>query len=811
MENQIISSIYQVMELGFNNQIIHHHTEDNELSGRTITIEDKEIINFGSCAYLGIEHHEALKQGVIEATEQLGVQFSSSRAYASLGLLKEVEAEMRHIFGQPLIVTPSTTLGHLAAMPVVVEDDDVVILDMQVHSSVQMAAQLLKARGIKIHIIRHNDMQGLEKKIQELHGKHEKIWYMADGVYSMYGDYAPLADITALMERYAELHLYIDDAHGMGWTGEQGMGYVRSQIDHHPHMVMATSMNKSFSAAGGCMIFPNEEMRHKVLLCGASLIFSGPIQPPMLGAALASAKLHQTEEISQRQDKLRELTRYMNQQLRDKGIPQVVENDSPIYFIPIGLPRVINPFVHKLKDDGFLINPAAFPAVPMKRGGLRFMLTCHLEKADIKRLVERIWVHYHQMLIDEGITEQHIAKHFRIPQFKLKPMGRNLSAANAKTNVLQVSYKRSISQIKASEWNALHAASGTLSHSVISALEFVFSSKAKQPENQWDFHYIQVHDRTGQAVLSTFYTTALVKDDMFAPANVSSLLEEKRHQDPYYLNSKVVMLGSMITKGEHLYLNRQHPEWQQALQLLIDKMQDTAAEVNASQLMFREFYGALDSELKSTMLDKGFTVLQLPNNMRLSDVAWQNQDEFMHHLRGRYRSDFRREILKFEDQFTVITDKPNNQQALQACYQLYSNVFERSLEMNVHKLPFEYFRILCSHHSFDIIRLYLKHDPRPEHERQPVGVMFSYFEGGTYHAMIVGLDYEFNQQFGVYKQALYQTAKRANTLNASGLDLAFTADLVKKKIGAHAEHTWAFVQVLDTYNLQVIENLRAAA
>ena len=71
--------------------------------------------------------------------------------------------------------------------------------------------------------------------------------------------------------------------------------------------------------------------------------------------------------------------------------------------------------------------------------------------------------------------------------------------------------------------------------------------------------------------------------------------------------------------------------------------------------------------------------------------------------------------------------------------------------------------------------------------------------------MIVGIDYQFNQSFGVYKQALYQTVQRANQLGASRLDLAFTAELVKKKVGAQAQSTWAFVQMMDTYHFQVID------
>jgi len=811
MANQTTATVYQIIEDGYQKTILHNHTEDAEFNGKYLTLGGKKTVNFGSCSYLGLEHHPQLVQGAIEAIQNFGTQFSSSRTYLSIGLLKELEDHLYKIFENPLLVTPSTTMGHLATLPIVVEDEDAVILDMQVHSSVQMAAQLLKARGINMTIVRHNDMEALEKKVCELRPNHKKIWYLADGVYSMYGDFAPLEKIIPMMNQYPELHLYIDDAHGMSWAGKNGRGYVRSQITHHKRMVLAVSLNKSFACGGGCIIFPSEEMRKKVLFCGGTLIFSGPLQPPMVGAALASAKLHLSQEIITHQRQLADSIHYLNQKLHEAHLPQVVENESPIFFIPVGLPKHIAPMIKHLKDDGFLVNSASFPATTMKRGGVRFMVTCHHTKADIDHLVDRLLFHYHTFLEESGFTESDIARNFRIPNFTLKPI---CSQAQLKvisqTTSLNVFYERSIQNIDRVEWDHIHADKGTLSHAALRALQSTFG-KGKQPEDQWEFHYVRIKDLDGKTVLSTFYTVALVKDDIFSPETISRVIEEKRKKDPYYLNSKVVTLGSMITKGEHLYLDRSHSEWKKALQILIDQMQKTSGEVQASRIMFREFYGDLDSELKTTMLEKGFTVFQLPNNVSIKNTTWKCEEEYLQCLKGRYRSDFRREILKYENLFEVETEKPTTHQERQACYQLYTNVFERAYEMNMHKLPFEYFEVMCEHKSFDIIRLYLKDHPSAQNERKPVGVMFSYFEANTYYALLVGIDYTCNQSHGVYKQALYQTVKRANQIGAKNIDLAFTAELVKKKVGAHPEKTWAFVQLLDTYNLQIIDTISQMA
>jgi 7-keto-8-aminopelargonate synthetase-like enzyme len=279
--------------------------QDEELNGREVTLAGKRVVNFGSCSYLGLEVDERLKQGAIDATIRYGTQYSSSRLFSACPLYEELEDLFYKIFdNNPAILAATTTLTHLAALPILVQDNDLVILDHQVHGSVQLAVQLLKARGTKVEMIKHNRMDMLEDLIKENPNKYNKIWYMADGLYSMYGDYAPLKDIQYLMEKYPTFHVYVDDAHGMSWAGKHGNGYVLSQMSLHPKMVLTTSLAKGFGTGGGVTVLSDKEMMRKILTCGSSYTFSGPVQPPMLGASIASAKIHLTDEIYSLQSSL---------------------------------------------------------------------------------------------------------------------------------------------------------------------------------------------------------------------------------------------------------------------------------------------------------------------------------------------------------------------------------------------------------------------------------------------------------------------------------------------------------------------------
>ncbi len=285
-------TVDQIVSYGIEKGILHLHTGKQMLKGTGLSINDRPIVNFGSCSYLGLEFDTRVKDSARDAIELYGTQFSSSRAYISLGLYKELQHLLEKIFDAPCVITPTTTLGHIANIPVMVCDGDAVIMDQQVHNSVQTAVQLVKARGGYIEMIRHNRMDLLEARIKELRSRHKKIWYMADGIYSMFGDCSPVDLIYKLMDQYPEFHYYVDDAHGMSIHGKHGRGFVLRDHDIHQKMVVATSLNKAFASGGGVLIYGNPELARKVANVGGPLLSSGPMQPSALGAAIASAKIH---------------------------------------------------------------------------------------------------------------------------------------------------------------------------------------------------------------------------------------------------------------------------------------------------------------------------------------------------------------------------------------------------------------------------------------------------------------------------------------------------------------------------------------
>jgi 7-keto-8-aminopelargonate synthetase-like enzyme len=362
--------------------------DDAEYTGSHVEIGGERLRNFGGCSYLGLEQRSELKRGAIAAIERYGTQFSFSRAYLESPLYRQLEDALCEMTGGFAMVTPSTTLGHLAALPVLIGPGDAVLIDQFTHASVHMATGLL--RGPRIEPVRHNDIGALERKIIELSGQHERVWYLADGIYSMLGDAAPMAALDRLLEAYPKLHIYLDDAHATSWTGARGRGLALDALRDKSRVVVALSLNKAFSAAGGALIFPNEELRRLVRHCGGPMLFSGPVQPPMLGAALASARLQLSDELPEIQAALRERIELARTLARELGLSFASDDATPIFFVRCGALKTMYPVARAVRRAGFYVSPSGFPAVPKNQSGLRFTLSTHNSLDDVRDLITTI-------------------------------------------------------------------------------------------------------------------------------------------------------------------------------------------------------------------------------------------------------------------------------------------------------------------------------------------------------------------------------------------------------------------------------------
>ncbi|MFL9831355.1 aminotransferase class I/II-fold pyridoxal phosphate-dependent enzyme [Flavobacterium sp. ST-87] len=776
--------------------IMHINSEEQSFNGEKFRIKGRDLINFGTCGYLGLEIHPDLIAGSIELTKKFGTQLSMSRAYIRPPYIQELEELMSQVFdGNKVICYTSTSNAHISVIATIIKPDDLIILDQQVHFSVQFPCKNAKLLGTEVKMVRHSNYEMLEEMIRENYNKYNRIWYMADGVYSMHGDLPDTTILKQLLNKYPKLHLYFDDAHGMGWAGKNGAGYIYEQLGVNERIVIISTLAKGFGCVGGTAIFADSEMYRRTDIFGGPLSYSHPLSPASAGAAIASAKIHLSNDIYTYQAELRDLMHYMNGCLKEKNLPNISSPDSPIYFIGSGLNKVTRNFVHRILQQGIYVNTATFPVVPNDKSGLRFTLTRHNTKADIELLTDAMAYHLPKAIEEEGDCVERVYQEFG---FHLKKKANNSLIKPINNSNLVVEEYTSIHDINPADWDCMFQDRGNISHSGMRAMEEIFSDNEK-PEENWSFHYIIVRDKAAKVILATFFTGAIYKDDIVAPENVSKQIEEVRKADPYYLCSKTLAMGSLFCEGDFIYQDTQHPEWRNSVNCLFDFVSKTKKEIKATTVIFRDF--EKESILTQIIEEEGFAKMRMPNTNVIQNPKWETPDDLMALIKSKKKRDnIKQYAIRNLDKFEIkIKNEITDKEAI-LYFNLFENVKKANYSYNFFQYPAKMPEILSKYKEWEFIEISLKEN------NQLVAVVFSYVGDHHYCPLIVGLDYNYIDSHHVYKQAMFQMVKRGNDLNKKITYLGLTADFEKQKYLALTIPTWAYLKVDETYNLELIES-----
>ncbi|MFK7787124.1 MAG: aminotransferase class I/II-fold pyridoxal phosphate-dependent enzyme [Crocinitomicaceae bacterium] len=797
MANKLISSIYDHIQSGIDRNVLHlKNSPLGIVDGRVLQINDASLLNFSSYSYLGLEVDPRVKEGGASAIRKYGSQFGSSRAFVALDIYEEMEGLLSQIFETPVVVAPSTTLAHQAALPVIIGDNDAIILDQQVHASVKTTVDMLKPKGITVEILRHNRMDLLEERIKQLKTKYDRIWYMCDGVYSMYGDFAPVKFLEQLMIDHDQFHVYIDDAHGMSWTGKNGRGYVLDQIDHHPQMILVTSLNKAFAGAGGVIATVSKKWYREIKTCGGTLIFSTPIQPPMLGVDIAVAKIHLSEEINELQNYFKRRIKFCTMRLKELGLPDISE-ESPVFYIATGTPKVTFNLVQKMIDSGYYMSPAIFPAVGSMQSGIRFCVNVNHSLNDIDNMLYTLKEHFESAFREEGADLAKLPRYF--PALKGQTFPSTVSKSPNELNLME---HRSIKEVDREDWDTFFKGKGSFDWDGMKFLESVYGNR-ELPEDNWDFYYYIVKDADNKVVLATFFTSTLAKEDTFSKKSRSMVIEEKRKQDPYMMTSKILTMGSMLTEGDHLYLNQESPFWKRALTEVLDTALNLKNQISAKQLILRDFRES--HMIQSYLLEEGYVKVDLPhaNIIEKDALQWSKDAEFRRSLSSNDRRKLKK-VFEHKSCFEVSFANHLSSEELDEWYELYLNIQSKSLEINTFPIPKEFIEIAVVHPNWEAMRISIKAEHNGGKEKV-VAFGLTYRSNDSFSPMVLGIDYKFVESHGLYRQAIFQLVKRASHQNIERIHMGFTADIEKRRFGAIQQPRVAFALIDDTYTMQVIE------
>ena len=610
----------------------------------------------------------------------------------------------------------------------------------------------------------------------------------------MYGDSAPLKELEELLNKYEQFHLYIDDAHGMSSYGKNGAGYVLSKITLHSKMILATALGKAFGTIGGIFVVPDKELCDKIRNCAGPLIFSSQQSIPVLGASIASAKIHLSDEIYLMQKELAEKISHCHNLLEKYNLPDISDPETPVFFVALGSIKAGFSLVKKMMDDGYFLNLAIFPAVPETCTGIRFTITRHQSLTDIENMVIRLSVNFWKTLKDEQHSIENIAKAFK----RITNLERFILAAkrdDQEKSAYNLLYANSITKIRAEEWNRIFDGDTPFDFNGLKFLEETFRNNTQQ-EHNCRFHYFIVYDSYNRPIIATFFTSTTIKDDMLSPSPVSMEIEMIRSSNPYYLTSKALIMGSILTTGDYLFLDRSNKNWRKAFVFLLNVVKDIAEKEDTNLLLLRDFKST-DQEISDFFLEQGFLKTAIPNNHTIKPRSFKNDEEFLGKLNHSQRQYVKNKAIRSESLFEIKILTECNKQEIETYKILFENVRRRNYEINTFGLPSKFLEKLNTHFNWEIIELKLK-------PNTTVAVMLCFQNNDKYFPLFVGMDYKYLNDYNIYAQILWQTIKRAIQLKCNIIQLGLTASQNKRKFGADTTPYVVYAQLRDNMNYNII-------
>lgn len=341
------------------------------------------VIDFVRCSYLGLDNHPAIVDGAAKAVSDAGtLHWSCARTRLNFQSLGELEEDLSGLFGARVLTYTTVLAANMSALPLIASGHltegtkPLVVFDRQAHATLAYHKATIAAETA-VETIPHNDMAALEALCRS----HPAVVYVCDGVYSM-GGCAPLAELRDLQQRYG-LFLYIDDAHGISLFGEQGSGFARSVFSElGERTIVAASLGKGFGASGGILMLGTANQELLFRRFSVAYAFSASLNTAAIGAALASAAIHRSEELASRQAALRR-----NLALLDDLLPSGERNARlPIRTIRFGDELLSVAAARRLLQLGYYTSAIFFPTVARGEAGLRICLTASHEEDDIRGL-----------------------------------------------------------------------------------------------------------------------------------------------------------------------------------------------------------------------------------------------------------------------------------------------------------------------------------------------------------------------------------------------------------------------------------------
>jgi len=352
------------------------------------TVDGKDVLMLNTNNYLGLATHPKVIQATLDATKKYGAGAGAVPVIAgSFDLTKEFQvkfAEFKEVEASLLCQTGFAVNSGL--IPMLVGKPDIVVSDELNHGSIIDGVRLAGAKRI---IYKHRDVGDLENQLKEAEKEGaRRICIITDGVFSMDGDMAPLADIARVAEDFGAM-IFVDDCHGEGVLGE-GRGIVAHFNLQGKVHVEGGSMSKGFGVFGGT-VAGSKDLIEFCANKSRTYLLSTAHPPGIVAANIASIEVVESEP--QHVKNVWENTNYFKKEVQDMGY-NTGNSETPIIPLIIGDPGKAQELARILfEEENVYGTPIVFPMVARELSRIRVQMNALLTKDDLDyalRAIEKV-------------------------------------------------------------------------------------------------------------------------------------------------------------------------------------------------------------------------------------------------------------------------------------------------------------------------------------------------------------------------------------------------------------------------------------
>lgn len=341
----------------------------------------REVINLCANNYLGLANDPAIVQAAHKALDEFGYGMASVRFICGTQTIhKELEERIsRYLETDDTILYPSCFDANGGLFETLLDENDAVISDALNHASIIDGIRLSRAQRFRY---RNNDMDDLEEQLRKASKCRTRL-IVTDGVFSMDGTIANLADICGLAERYGALTM-IDDCHATGFLGDHGRGTIEFRQVMGKIDIITSTLGKALGGASGGFTSGRKEIVAWLRQRSRPYLFSNSVAPVIVATSIAVLDLLQSS--SARRDKLHENAAWFRSQLEGLGF-ELRPGQHPIIPVLLGDAKLATSMADRLLEHGIYVIGFSYPVVPQGQARIRTQMSAGLSREHLQHAV----------------------------------------------------------------------------------------------------------------------------------------------------------------------------------------------------------------------------------------------------------------------------------------------------------------------------------------------------------------------------------------------------------------------------------------